>query len=900
MPRLRLVVVRPEQPLRWSQGDSLAHGNLRPGQNLVENRIWRLWDRCRCEEDILRLWFNTLLKVGSGTYFVLTSLYCLLAFLPYTFCAFIKTPPYAWMPWLAHHQAVLYWAAIAAALITGQPPANWRKDKRSAVGIGLLAAAGLYVTLRPFLPNLESNSAAYYWSLTALVPLIAIAVWQYSSAARPRGEDAEGSAGLFGFSAGLRVAVLVSLIYTIGTRVRLYSDTRTLRLHWQDAEVAFWSLVSHAALAIAVLSTLNLLFLIAAKTSKPQAVRRGLVGALITLVLSFVLARFLSNAMSFEGWAAYLYASALALTLTVWGFAIVEPILARKIEAKAQTQTNTKTATTSSLDVPLSAGQTIATWIMMAMITLLALSSRWLVGGEDWNGFVEGTGALLFWIAMSLCVYRLRPARANYSAVVVLGVFLVGSFVYKGLQATEIFWGKSVGSTDDEISLKFEEYGAGDASFLLAHHMLGNSRGEVCGDLCRIMREYTNVRDTRTATEVRLVDNLSLTQSARPNIFVFVIDAMRPDYLGAYNPRANYTPNLDAFARDSIVLHNAYSQYAGTSLSEPALWAGAMMLHAHYLQPFSKVNGLEQMLRADQYHMVVSMDEVVKEILSPSDNLVKLDTDTKLWNQLEIGSTVRQAEAVLDSHPGSQTPIFFYDQPKNVHQFARNDVPSPTSQHWQPPEGMSTRITYEVHWVDKCLGEFFNYLKQRGMYDNSIIIVTSDHGDATGEFGRSSHSTSIWPEIMRVPLIIHLPVKMREHLVYDDSRLATLTDITPTLYYLLGHRPIVQNALYGRPLFAETKQELDRYPRRDLLLASDVRAVYGILTADGRYLYTTYDSPAQSYLFDLAVDANAEHNILTPPLKQRYDEEIIEHLHLIGEFYGYKPGVGSLVASARP
>ena len=177
------------------------------------------------------------------------------------------------------------------------------------------------------------------------------------------------------------------------------------------------------------------------------------------------------------------------------------------------------------------------------------------------------------------------------------------------------------------------------ASFLLAHHILGNSRGEACGDLCRIMREYTNIRDTRTNTEVQLVANLSMTQRARPNIFVFVVDAMRPDYLGAYNPRVDYTPNLDAFARDSIVLHNAYSQYAGTSLSEPALWSGAMMLHAHYLKPFSKVNGLEQMLRADNYHMVVSMDEVLKEVLLPDDRLTKLDTDKQLWNQLEIGST---------------------------------------------------------------------------------------------------------------------------------------------------------------------------------------------------------------------------------------------------------------------
>ncbi len=837
----------------------------------------------------MRLWLNTLLKAVSGTYFVLTSLYCLLAFLPYTFCAFIKTPPYAWMPWLAHHQAALYWCAVAAALISAWP---WQKDHRTWLGIGPLFVAGVYLNLRPFLPGLENNGAAYAWSLISLLPLIGIAVWQSASAARQRSvTSVDGSAEVFGFSAGLLVAVVVSVIYSVGARVRIYTDRHTLTFHGQDAAVAFWSLVSHVALAIIVLSALNLIFLLAAKTSKPQVVRRGLVGALITVVLAFVLTRFLGNAMSFDGWSAYVYASAFALTLTLWGFSMVKPFLARNVET-------TTIATASGKGPPLSFAQTIFIWIAMVIVTLLALGSRSLIGGEDWNGFVESTSALLFWIAMSLCVYRLRPVRTDYSVVAIVAVLVVGVFVYKGLQVTEIFWGKSVGSTDDEISLKLEEYGAGDPSFLLAHHMLGNSRGEVCGDLCRIMREYTNVRDTRTNTDVRLVDNLSMKQSARPNIFVFVVDAMRPDYLGAYNPRVNYTPNLDAFARDSIVLHNAYSQYAGTSLSEPALWAGTMMLHAHYLKPFSKVNGLEQMLRADNYHMVVSMDEVLKEVLLPSDPLTKLDTDKELWNQLEIGSTVRQAESALDGRNGSQEPIFFYDQPKNVHQFARNDVPSPTSQHWQAPDGMSIRISYEVHWVDKCLGEFFSYLKQRGMYDNSIIIVTSDHGDATGEFGRMSHSTSIWPEVMRVPLIIHLPSQTRQRLVYDDTRLSTLTDITPTLYYLLGHRPIAQNALYGRPLFAETKQELDRYPRRDLLLASDVRAVYGILTADGRYLYTTYDSPAQSYLFDLAADPNAEHNILTPPLKQRYDEEIIEHLHVIGDFYGYKPGVGSLLASS--
>jgi len=62
---------------------------------------------------------------------------------------------------------------------------------------------------------------------------------------------------------------------------------------------------------------------------------------------------------------------------------------------------------------------------------------------------------------------------------------------------------------------------------------------------------------------------------------------------------------------------------------------------------------------------------------------------------------------------------------------------------------------------------------------------------------------------MRVPLIMHVPPKVREHYAYEPHRLSSLIDITPSLYYLLGHRPIRPDPLYGRPLFTETKKELE-------------------------------------------------------------------------------------------
>jgi len=826
----------------------------------------------------LRLWLNTLLRLISGTYFVLTSLYCLLAFLPYTFYFLIKAPAYAWMPWFVHHQATLYWVAIAAAV-----GANWdsrrreNKDQRFLAVVCMLGVAGICLTFRPFLGGLEDNRAAYWWSLAALLPLIAVALWRHADSVETSDDRP------IGYSAGLLIAFALSMMYFAGAKIQFYIDNGLWGFHRADAELTVWSLVSHFVLAVAVLSVINLTFVLAAKTAKPQAVRRGAVGALVVACLWTALFHFLEGALSFGGWDAHLYAGTLALALTLWGVSLVLPFLERQ----------RKPAPASVSGRNFQGG----TWVALAASFVLAVAFPYLIGGADWSGFFQGIVTLMIWIVVSLCLFRLRPTRAQYSAVSVILVLVATAASYKTLQASAIFWSRPLGHTDDEISLVLEEYGGHDSSFQLAHHILGNGRGQACGDLCRILREYTNIRDTRDRADVQLVDNLTEAPGARPNIFVFVIDSMRPDYLGAYNPRADYTPNLDAFARDSVVLHHAYTQYAGTSLSEPAIWTGAMMLHAHYLEPFSRLNSLDRMLHTDGYRMVVSMDEVLREIL-PREGVVQLDTDKRLWNQFEIGSTVKQAEAALDVRPDMKQPVFFYAQPKNVHQFARNDVPSPASQHWQSPAGLNARITYEVHWVDSWLGQFFTYLKQHGMYDNSIIIVTSDHGDATGEFGRVSHSTLIWPEIMRVPLIIHLPPKMREHFVYDDTRLSTLTDITPTLYYLLGHRPVRQNPLYGRPLFAETKQELERYPSKDLLLASDVRAVYGILTADEHYFYTTYDSPARSYLFDLTSDPNAEHSLLNDPLKQRYDEEIIEHLHLIGDFYGYRPGVGSLLASA--
>jgi len=831
---------------------------------------------------LLKIWASAFLKSIWGAYLVLTSVYCLLAFLPYTYVALIKSPAYAWMPWFAHHQASLYWLALLALAISVWL-ADWSRAKRKtgALVFVALALAGIYLEVRPFLPGLQNNWSAYRWSLVALLPLGLVAVadlWNLH-----RWNSGQKNTDSLPYSNGVWAGVAVALLYAASVQVHGYAGNRVLKLDAAQAEVTAWSVLSHVLVAVIVLSLLNFIYLGTRRMRRPNGLRLTLYGALVGLALRIAVDRFLGSALTFERWPAHLYATLFAVSLTLFLGFLVLPFL-----DKTNLPAADETATFRLMPAILAGG-----------LSLLVVALPTLIGGGDWDGVIQGTFTRFCWTTLTVCFYLMRPRRTNYSLAAVMAVLLLGVIGYKALQVTAIFWAKPLGSTDDEVAHTLENYAAQDASFALAHRILGNAREASCGDLCRILREYTNIRDAEAKTDLRLVDSLVPNTASRPNIFIFVIDSMRPDYLGAYNPQADFTPNLDAFAHDNIVVHNVYTQYAGTSLSEPAIWAGAALLHAHYMQPFSKVNSLEKLARADGYQMVVSYDEVLSQILSPSDDLVKLDTDKKLWNQLELCSTVREAEALLDRGLAPNKPLLFYTQPKNVHQFARNDMPGMTADNWRMRSGFDNRIAYEMHQVDACLGDFFNHLKARGLYDGSIIIVTSDHGDATGELGRYSHSLSIYPEVMRVPLIVHLPTEMRRRSIYDDNGISALTDITPSLYYLLGHRPVLTNPIFGHPLFVETREELQTYRRGELFLASDERAAYGLLTENGKFLYATYDFPAQSFLFDLSRDPNAQHNLLTPSLQQAYDQRVIEQLHTIADFYGYKPGMGSLLAAAH-
>jgi len=100
------------------------------------------------------------------------------------------------------------------------------------------------------------------------------------------------------------------------------------------------------------------------------------------------------------------------------------------------------------------------------------------------------------------------------------------------------------------------------------------------------------------------------------------------------------------------------------------------------------------------------------------------------------------------------------------------------------PETKSIRGRYasEVRAADAAIGKLIAQLRERGMYDNTIFVVTSDHGEALGERGIVGHVINLYDELLHVPLVIRLPWGERdERLKAADGNIVRHVDLAPTL-----------------------------------------------------------------------------------------------------------------------
>jgi arylsulfatase A-like enzyme len=109
----------------------------------------------------------------------------------------------------------------------------------------------------------------------------------------------------------------------------------------------------------------------------------------------------------------------------------------------------------------------------------------------------------------------------------------------------------------------------------------------------------------------------------------------------------------------------------------------------------------------------------------------------------------------------------------------------------------------------------------------------------------------MFPEVARIPLIVRVPERVREQFAVDERAVSLSTDITPTLYALLGRDPADLGPLYGRPLFVSRRDGVE--PRTGpVLIASSYGGVYAVLHDNGSRMYIADGVNGRDYAYDLS------------------------------------------------
>ncbi len=811
---------------------------------------------------------------------LLTTFYCLLAYIPFTYHQIHLGGLLSWVTVFVNFHPYLYWLALAAAALS-LPWDNKPVRAISVLFVVVQAAAGVVLTLHPLLAGLENNIQSLYWSFVTLVPLVWLAAidwmaqkgkfkWQETEVETHRLFRACLFSGLY---AWFLSALIVLLRYVLISNVKLGAA------HWMAALA--WSLALHLLVFMAVFLLLNFAGTLSDLVWGSPSLQVFFYIAVGVAVVTLVLKSVVLSPLSFSGPLASLTAIVIALGSVIFLSGVCVRLYERRSVENAF----------SLLLAPLDFLRSLP---LLGRITLLLAGSA--LGGyllvkattNDWEYLLQKLILCAIWAAILafFCVALPEPEKPRANSLVLLATALL--CLYMGFIVEQPRLHLSDNATPAAGFL--DEFGNYDVSFRLTRSIF-SPPVVVTADssLYTFLADNTNIpRSVRTdPVDINLVAQLAASEGPKPNIFVFVIDSLRSDYTSPYNPAVNFTPGIEAFARESVVFKNAFTRYTGTGLSEPSIWTGAMLLHKQYVTPFYPMNSLQKLLEVERYQQLIARDEILRTIMAPSELVSELQAGQTTMN-LNFCPAAEELQGKISQAQSSGQPIFAYMQPQDIHVSVINrenrSVPGGESY-----PGFEAAYAARMKSIDRCFGGFIAFLKTSGIYSNSIVILTADHGDSLGEKGRWGHAYNLVPEVARIPLIIHLPESAAQ-VVYDQNAPAFLVDVTPSLYYLLGHRPIEQNQLFGHPLFTMTTDENPRKAKSSYVIASSYGAVYGLLSNEGnRYsLYVANAVDYKDYFYEWTAGSSAANaSEVSPEVRVNGQQQIRQYINELDKFYNF-------------
>ena len=284
----------------------------------------------------------------------------------------------------------------------------------------------------------------------------------------------------------------------------------------------------------------------------------------------------------------------------------------------------------------------------------------------------------------------------------------------------------------------------------------------------------------------------------QPNVLFITMDSLRHDHLGCAGYERARTPHIDALAKDGVVFREAIAQGTYTRISVPSMVTGKFPFFAG-VRTFSRQldslhTTLAEALSADGYATVATIQMYSKSFYQGFDEFPIADRTTEKQTQ-------RACQALEDHGDGRFFIWLYYWDPHTPYvppvEFMKPYEPdygafSPGEKttrgkgaqerlrdhtgHYNgsittllslnlgkitlTPEDREHLINLydaEIAYVDVEIGKVMAELKKMGQYDNTMIVLNSDHGEAFGEHGKYSHGMTVYDEMIRVPLIIKPP-----------------------------------------------------------------------------------------------------------------------------------------------
>jgi hypothetical protein len=256
---------------------------------------------------------------------------------------------------------------------------------------------------------------------------------------------------------------------------------------------------------------------------------------------------------------------------------------------------------------------------------------------------------------------------------------------------------------------------------------------------------------------------------AQTPILLITIDALRRDALG----RAGLTPNIEAAFSDAIVYERCSAYSSGTALSVGALLRGG--------DPRSPRPTIASRLAQAGYATLMVTSTVVLSDPIFTEGFERV-------RNLTTGDRLRDRQV---AHSAAMTDILIAEiarRPRDRPLFLWTHYTDPHG-HYLPHEGAPiagedsfSRYLQEVWFTDKHLGRLFEALKQEGLWDRAVVILTGDHGEAFGEHGDTSHGQTLYDEVIAVPLLIRIPGRAPER----RSETFSLLDLEPLIMRMTG------------------------------------------------------------------------------------------------------------------